>query len=133
MAEYGIIEEIVDYLVTQSIGTKGADLFANYVPPATTHPDVVSVLEQSGTPTIHSSVVSDFRVQAIVRSGSLKDGRIKAKDVHNALHNKSIPLATSTITFSRNSNFPPIYFKNPNTEKHEFSMNFVMTIKEVFA
>ena len=129
---YGVAEEIVDYLVTEGVGVKGSTLFMNTLPPSDSHPNVISVFETSGTPNIESSV-TDYRFQVIVRNTSTATGRALSTEVHTLLHNKNGFLAESSVSLCTNANFPPILSRNPENEKWEFSMNFTMTLKEVFA
>jgi hypothetical protein len=130
-AEGGILEEVINYLVTQSYGTKGVDLFMNFVP--SNVKNVTVLFETSGIPTIYSSVIPDYRFQAMIRNKTFQAGRVKTKTLYNALHNKKDFLANSSVSLCKSLSFPASWVLHPETELYEFYMNFTMTIKESFS
>lgn len=136
-----ILEEIANYLVasltttgTVNIGTKGNGVYVGYMPPVQTRVDAIALYESGGEPTIESKTIPDFRFQVLIRDDDIGSGRDSvSRWVYNVLHNKNSFLSKSKVVHCRGLNFPPIMFRNPDNQKWEFSMNFVMTVVETFS
>ena len=126
----GIVEEIIDYLVTQSYGTKGGDIWYNHLP--TTPKNITVLYELDGDQTIHSSVNPVYRFQATVRNQTIQAGRAKTKALKDLLHGQSDFLAFSKVALCKCLSFPVRPVRNPENELYEFYLNFNMTVKEVF-
>lgn len=122
------LDNLGSYLVTQSIGTLGTDIFNNYMPAT---PDNCVTLYQSGG-TAPDNVASWYNpgLQVRVRNTDQATGRTKAKTIIDAIHDKTFTSSTTLFEYVRALNDPYCLGLDAN-KRWEWTINFEITYSEV--
>lgn len=130
MPNYSIAEALVDYLVTQSLGTKGTSLFGDHLPAT---PDEATALyerpgaspgETFGAGTLPNEV--HYRIQAMTRSASYQGGMDTAKNIWRKLAALSdYALVTASATIYRIQAIDvPVYVDQDQNDRFMWSANY---------
>lgn len=117
------VEELVDYLVTQSIGTKATDLFFDFFPDTSTSP--MACLVDTGGPQAPTNIPHrQASVQVMVRADDYDDARLFAAQIYNILHGMlGVALTNSQVMASRAYGLPQSIGQDKNG-RHEVSANY---------
>ena len=119
------IEELVDYLVTQSIGTKGTDLFFDHMPDVAG--TIVCLYDTGGTPPPAELPQRTPTVMVQVRSAKTEeysDARLLAAKIHNLFHGMiSVTLTNNHIETARAFGLPQSIGQDKN-QRHLVSANY---------
>jgi hypothetical protein len=85
MANSTWLEDVLDYIITKSIGTKGTDLYDGFTPEVSTSP--ITVLTNTGGPPRPNSSIPRMVVtcQAMTRASTLDAAEYRAAQIHNVL------------------------------------------------
>ena len=109
MAAGSFTEELVDYLVTQGVVTKGTDGFYDHLPDVTTAP-VVCLYDNGGLGRKHNPGAQfsiGVRVRGAVGPGSYEAAQQKAEAVYAEFHRKNnISLELSRILYGLADGLP---------------------------
>jgi hypothetical protein len=134
----GLIGEIADYLATGGFGVVGNGIWVSFLPvdPSANNNDF-GLYESPGTPSLISSTIPDYKFQVVIRNNLMQGGyasvRDAARDIYDSLHNQAGFLSVSKVALCKADNFPPHIYRNPESNKFEASINFTMTVKEIFS
>lgn len=93
-----LLNDVVAYLVTQSVGTLGTNLFKGYLPPT---PDTaIAVIETGGPEPDHYLPTRAPTFQVMIRAADYATGKTKLAAVRAALHrNDNIALVSGQTYF----------------------------------
>lgn len=80
------IEELADYLATQSIGTVATDIFIDHLPDNQTQTDMVVLRDLGGPPPPGALPQRTTLVQVLVRGDTWDSARLLAAKIHNLFH-----------------------------------------------
>ena len=118
-----LVEEIVDYLATQSIGTKATDLFFDHMPDVSTSP-IACVIDRGGPAPPAELPHRTAAIQVLVRADDYDDARQFAAKIHNILHGMfGVSFTNNKVLASRAFGLPASIGQDKNG-RHEVSANY---------
>jgi len=126
-----LIEQVLDYLAGQGIGTKATDMFLNELPD--TPNNATAVIDSSGGVVDNEVPVRNKRVQILVRNTDYETGHNLAESIFQLLHQQK-----DTFTFGAGSVDvmtifaidEPYPIGQDDNNRHIFSTNYAITYRE---
>jgi hypothetical protein len=126
------ITDIVEYLETQGIGTRGTNLFYSQIPDDATSDFLIGVYGRTGpAPDIDLLDIKKPMFQIIVRSVNFDTGQAKLKQIRELLHgiiNRYLVVAGTYFRRIQATSEGGHIGINENNNKDEFSINFMTEI-----
>ena len=122
------LEEMADYMVTQSLATAtGTDLFWSHMPDVSEDP-AVCLYNDGGAGKRHNPS-KGRAVRVFVRSSDYQTARQKAKDIHAAFHRKTgLSLDTLTVLYALGTSLPRSLGRD---NRNRAVMSFALTVDTV--
>jgi hypothetical protein len=125
-------EEIVNYLATKSLGTKGTTLFFDFMPDVSSSP--IAVVRESPSPASNAMVpVSQVGVQVVTRGNTFAVARQHAAKIYNVIHGMvGVNFTNNRVRAARATGLPTTM--GPDSQKrhevvclYEFSTHAITT------
>lgn len=117
MAE--LVEDVVDYLDAQGVGTKGTDLFMGQMPSIPLN--VITVVPSGGV-SIPGDPISREGFQILIRNSNTQQLLIKSRSVYDTLNNKWAVLANFKCRILADAHPTGVFLDEANREL--VSVNF---------
>lgn len=118
-------EELVDYLATQSIGTKGTTLFFDHLPDIETTTTMAAVRDTGGPTSPANIPHRDVTVQVMVRGADYATARLHAAKIHNLFHGMVGVATTNNMIMSSEGIGLPASIGPDNNGRNLVSGNYL--------
>ena len=119
------VEELVDYLATQSIGTKGTDLFFDHLPDTEAVTTMACVRDTGGPQPPGNIPHREVAIQVMVRGTDYATTRLFAAKIHNLFHGMISVSTTNNVIMSSEAMGLPASIGPDNNGRNLVSGNYV--------